>query len=192
MTLPTEESDDQVIAAILGGDTAAFAVIAERYEDVVARTVIAMLGVGDEAEEAGQVTMIKLYRNLEQFKKEASLKTYVTKIAMNTALDALRRRKRTLKRFLSLSEDNEDFYPTSLTDACDNAVDIENRQLVAIALSRLKPEFRSVVVLRLMHGYSSMEVASMLNISQGAVFSRLSRARGQLKEFLGSQVQYAE
>ncbi|MEM9305592.1 MAG: RNA polymerase sigma factor [Pseudomonadota bacterium] len=185
----TEEraTDAELIAAVVGGNKAAFAGIVRRYEEVVARTVIGMLGAGDAAEEAGQVAMIKIYNGLGDFRADASLKTYVTRIAMNTALDELRRRKRFLARFVSPSRERESDVFEQIPAHGDVASAHERQQLVAAALAALKPEFRSVAVLRLLHGYDSGEVASILGISDGTVFSRLSRARSQLKMLLRSE-----
>ncbi len=183
-----EASDAELIAAVTGGDTAAFGIIVRRYESAVAATVIGMLGPGDEADEVGQETMIKLYRSLDRFKGEAELKTYLTRIAMNTALDALRRRQRNLKRFFTPSTDEEASWEEQIPSDDDHGQDYENRQLVQYALSGLKPEFRSVAVLRLMQGHSVDEVAAILNIAPGTVLSRLSRAKKRLAEIVHKEL----
>lgn len=191
MRIIDETSDAELIAAVTGGDAAAFGAIVRRYEGVVAATVIGMLGPGDEADEAGQETMIKLYRSLDRFKEEAELKTYLTRIAMNTALDALRRRQRNLKRFFTPSTDEEESWEEQIPSDDDHGREYENRQLVQYALSGLKPEFRSVAVLRLMQGYSVDEVAAILGIAPGTVLSRLSRAKKQLAEMLHKELSHA-
>ena len=191
MRIIDETSDAELIAAVTGGDAAAFGAIVRRYEGVVAATVIGMLGPGDEADEAGQETMIKLYRSLDRFKEEAELKTYLTRIAMNTALDALRRRQRNLKRFFTPSTDEEESWEEQIPSDDDHGREYENRQLVQYALSGLKPEFRSVAVLRLMQGYSVDEVAAILDIAPGTVLSRLSRAKKQLAEMLHKELSHA-
>ena len=184
MTVYDEATDAALIAAVLNGDTAAFKVIVHRYEGVVAATVISMLGPGDEADEVGQETMIKLYRSLDRFAGDAELKTYLTRIAMNASLDALRRRKRNLKRFISPPAGESASWQEDIASSEDLAKEFENRQLVNAALSRLKPDFRSVAVLRLMLGYSVEEVAQMLDVAPGTVLSRLSRAKKQLARLL--------
>lgn len=188
MRSPEEATDADLIAATLGGDTAVFREIVRRYEGVVAATVIGMLGSGDEADEAGQEVMIKLYRSLDRFRGDAQLKTYVTRIAMNTALDALRRRKRNLMRFFTPdTEDNRAWEEQFASDE-NHAQDFENRQVVHFALAELKPEFRAVAVLRLMQGYSVEEVATILKIAPGTVLSRLSRAKKHLTGILKEEL----
>lgn len=188
MPSPGQASDAELIAATLAGETAAFGEIVRRYEGVVAATVIGMMGPGGEAEDVGQEVMIKLYRSLDRFRGAAQLKTYVTRIAMNAALDALRRRKRTLRHLFTPDTRDDDRWGDAWQDRLpsgdDPARDLENRQTVHAALARLKPEFRSVAVLRLMQGYSVDEVATILDVAHGTVLSRLSRAKRQLKDLL--------
>ncbi len=186
--LRPDAADSEIIAAILGGDRSAFSALVQRYEGAVARTIIGMLGPGDEAEEAGQTTFIKVYDGLATFKGTSSLKTFITRIAINTALDALRRRKRRIARFLSPAPDEDRDVMERIPDPRDVAGDHERAQLVQFALSQLKPDFRAVAVLRLLHGYSAEEVADILGVSQGTVFSRLSRARSQLQDILTSEM----
>lgn len=94
-----------LIAAVKGGNQRAFGEIVRRYEGIVASTTISMLGPGSEAEDAGQETMIKLYKSLDRFKGQSKLSTYVTRIAINTSLDSLRRRKKQMSRFFSMTDD---------------------------------------------------------------------------------------
>ena len=182
---PARPIDDrEVITAVLEGDVAAFSVLVRRYQPVVAKTVIGMLGPGDRAEEAGQIAMIKVYRGLSAFRSDASFKTYVTRIAVNTALDELRRQRR-WRFWHRTSVDKAVVDPVEgAADPRDLAADSERQQWIQAALSRLKPEFRAVAVLRLVHGYDPAEVSAILKISEGTVYSRLSRARAHLRRFL--------
>lgn len=186
-----DSSDAEIIAAIRSGDVRAFSVIVRRYEAIVAATVTGMMGPGEEAEEVGHETMIKLYRSLGQFKGNAELSTYLTRIAINASLDALRRRQRNLKRFFSPPAD-EDGQPweDQIPSREDHARDFETRQAVAYALKRLKPEYRAVAVLRLMHELSVEEVARILEVPEGTVMSRLSRAKKQLADILKKELSY--
>ncbi len=185
-----QATDDQLIAATLANEHSAFAELVRRYEGIVAATVIGMLGPGDDADEVGQETMIKLYRSLSRFKGDAQLKTYITRIAINTSLDALRRRKRNLLRFFT-TDNGDTSWENQLPDSNDHIKDYEHRQLIQQALSQLKPDFRAVAVLRLMQGHSTEEVATILGIAQGTVLSRLSRAKQQLATILKPEMNYA-
>ena len=97
-------SDSALIVRARRGDARAFRTIVERYQEAVARTVIGMLGPGDEADDVGQETFIRLHGSLNRFRGDAGLKTYLTKIAMNLSLNALKRRKRQRGRLVSLTD----------------------------------------------------------------------------------------
>ena len=184
-------SDADLIAAVQSGDYSAFSIIVRRYESSVAATVVGIMGPGDEAEEVGHETMIKLYRSLDRFKGDAILRTFLTRIAINASIDALRRRQRNLKRFFSPPADEDrGRWEDQLPSSADHARDYENRQAVDFALKKLKPEFRVVAVLRLMQGFSVEETAEILDVPSGTVLSRLARAKAQLADILRKEMSH--
>src|ERR671921_681017 len=100
-------TDVELIDRARSGDDRAFAVLVDRYERPVAATVIGMLGPGDDADDVGQETFIRFHRALGSFRGESSLKTYLVHIAMNLSLNALKRRRRSLLRFVSREDSDE-------------------------------------------------------------------------------------
>src|SRR5215207_4833149 len=94
-------TDQELIGRARAGDERAFRLLVERFEPVVAATVTGMLGPGDDADDVGQETFIRFYRALGDFRGEASVKTYLRRIAVNLSLNALKRRRRFALRFLS-------------------------------------------------------------------------------------------
>ena len=178
-----EESDSELLAQALEGQQAAFKQLVERYESLVAATVIGMLGKGDDAEDVGQETFIKFYQSLGKFRGDAKIGTYLTRIAINLSLDTLRRRKRSRLRFWSY-EDKE-VLPDELVVQGEKEIDThERKELVQHAIQSLEPKHRAVVVMRMMNGYSTKETAELLGIPLGTVLSRLSRAQEKLKQKL--------
>ncbi len=175
-------TDLELVERAKSGNDRAFAEIVDRYEGVVAATVFSMVGQND-AEEVGQIAMIKFYNALGNYKGEASLKTYITRIAINAALDHIRSKKRFLDRFRSL----DDEIIEESASLSNQGEALEKSQIVQIALSKLKPEFRSVAVLRLVQGYSTNEVSEILGVANGTVLSRLSRARKILSSYIKEQ-----
>ena len=97
-------SDAELLARARAGDDRAFAALVERYEGAVAATAIGMLGAGEDADDVGPETFIRFHRALDRFRGESSLKTYLVHIAMNLSLNALRRRRRSILRFVSRDE----------------------------------------------------------------------------------------
>ncbi len=142
--------------------------------------MIGMLGHTTEAEDIGQETFVRFYQSLDRFRGESSIGTYLTRIAINLSLNELRRRKRYRILFFSRNENAIEKVP----DAQDLKNKKETETLVQWGLQRLAPKFRSVIVLRLIDGYSTEETAKILNLPVGTVLSRLARAQMKLKAIL--------
>lgn len=180
----SDATDDALLVRARAGDAHAFRMLVARYEPVVAATVIGMLGPGDDADDVGQETFIRFHAALDRFRGDASLKTYLVRIAMNLSLNTLTRRTRRARRFLPWGRTMAE--PTMpATDAIETD---ELRDVVRTALDRLGPKHRPVVVLRLIDGYSTRETATILGVPEGTVLSRLSRALRELEPLLAPYV----
>jgi RNA polymerase sigma-70 factor (ECF subfamily) len=173
-------TDHDLIARARGGDNHAFAELVKRYESQVAAVVIGMLGNSAAADDVGQEVFIRFYKALRSFHGDAALGTYLTRIAINLSLNELKRRKR--RRFFFSKSENEKSLAEIQADEQPDS--FESQQLVQQALQKLEPEFRAVVVLRLIEGYSTEETAKALKLPLGTVLSRLSRAQKKLQEYL--------
>jgi RNA polymerase sigma-70 factor (ECF subfamily) len=173
-------TDEELIRRAREGDDEAFGDLVRRYEPLVAGTVIGILGRCSEADDVGQETFIRLYRSLKRFRGESKLGTYLTRIAINLSLNELKRRQRRTKRFFRKPVDEIHDLPDEKAAAEPN----EDKEIVQKAIAQLETKFRSVIVLRLIDGYSTEETAKILKIPVGTVLSRLSRAQQKLKELL--------
>ena len=173
------KTDEELIQHVRSGHLDAYRHLVERYQGRVATTVKAMLGETNEAEDVGQETFIRFYKSIHSFRGDSSVSTYLHRIAVNLSLNELKRRKRFLSRF-----ERQDDHHTAASTSRDNLEELENKQLIQQALQNLKPDFRAVVVLRYIEGYSTKETAELLNIPLGTVLSRLSRAQNKLRDFL--------
>lgn len=179
-------NDMELVQLAVGGKNEAFEQIVVKYQGQIARTVIGMLGETDEADDVGQETFIRFYRSLKKFRGDASLGTYLTRIAINLSLNELKKRKKTFSLFSGREEGRKVAEIIEKEDAFDRT---DSKELVDLALEQLEPAFRSVVVLRMLRGFSTRETADMLNIPLGTVLSRLSRAQKQMKEILTPIIQ---
>ena len=180
---PAEEPDEELIWRARLGDESAFRVMVERYQNQVAATVIGMLGRGPEADDVGQETFIRFYRSLHRIRGESSLGTYLTRIAINLCLDAMRRQ--TKRRFWFRMDLDEEPLPEELM--IEDSPDVESgerREQVQRAIQSLDPKHRAVVVLRMISGCSTRETAQLLKIPTGTVLSRLARAQEKLRRML--------
>lgn len=134
----------------------------------IVRNVMFRMGLESDLDDAVQDCFIKAWRSLPGFSGGSSEKTWVTRIAVNTALDYLRIRKREILDFNQV--DVVSIVPS-------NQKSVEAAEIVMKALRTLKPDLQAVLVLSVMEGYSMEEISGMLAIPVGTVKSRLHTAR---------------
>jgi len=170
-------TEEQLIKAVRKRNMLAFKFLVEKFEDDVAKTVIGMLGNVAEADDVGQEVFIRFYNSINKFRGDSSIKTYLIRIAINLSLNELKRRK--AKRWLSF----EDSYHETKSIK-DEYKDSDLKEVVHLALNELEIDFRSVLVLRLLQGYSTRETAIILKLPEGTVLSRLSRGQKKLKQII--------
>lgn len=175
---PAEERD--LVARLKDGDEASFRELIRRYESPVAATVIGILGRGPDVDDIGQETFIQFLRSLPRFRGESTIRTYLTRIAINLSLNELRRRRR-FDRFRAVEPGEGE---ADLPSAPDRPGAEDARFAVRQGLDRLEPKYKAVIVLRLVEGFSTRETAKILGLPQGTVLSRLARGQDKLKAVL--------
>ena len=172
----------ELVKSAASGDQDSFKELVKILEPAVASTVIGMLGNCQEAADVGQETFIRFYKALKNFRGDSNVKTYVTRIAINLSLNEIKRQQR---RRVLFAFDNK------MSDKGSEDVNIKKQEIMNMvehALSQLNPKFRAVVVLRLIDGYSVRETGEILDIPEGTVLSRFSRAQKRLRKLLSPMV----
>lgn len=172
-------SDEELISSAKNGDMTAFKMLVERYEGKVAGVVKPMLGDIPQAVDVGQEVFIRFYESLDKFKGESSLGTYLIRIAINLSLNEIKRNKRKDKMFSPLQHGQNVRTDESTFDVYE---------MVHHEIDKLDPDFKLVVTLRMIEGYSTEETAGILRIPLGTVLSRLSRAQKKLKTVLAKHL----
>lgn len=179
-----DPTDFELVRRSLQDDDRAFGMLVERYEAMVASVTIRMLGAGPDAEDVGQETFIRFYRTLDRFRGDAALGTYLTRIAMNLSLNALKRRKVRATRHADLDPSSTSPEPTASETADAGVAREQSAAQVTRALDQLSPKHKAVVVLRLIEGRSTKETSAVLGVPAGTVMSRLKRAIEALRPAL--------
>jgi len=175
------EQDLALVQLALKADPLAFKSIVQLYESNVAAACIGLLGNCPEAQDVGQETFLRFYRNMHQYKGDAALKTYITRIAINLSLNQLKKRKRKFEIF----KDQQSFeYNKERIPSVDFQERRDIKQVIHQGLELLDVRFRSVILLRMIHGYSTKETAELLEIPAGTVLSRLSTGQKKLKDII--------
>jgi RNA polymerase sigma-70 factor, ECF subfamily len=174
-----------LIAAARSGSSAAFAELREIYAPRVYRKLVTITRNREDAEDALQDTFLRVYMALHTFEERSSFYTWVTRIAINSALMILRRRRtRSEVSFDSPSETEEAIPGIEFRDTGPSpehiCVDRQSYACVLRSIWNLQPRLRQVIQMRMMNSCSIREIAQALDISEAAVKSRLSRARARL------------
>jgi len=180
---PAEQPDAELVRLAQKGDVDAYAVIVRRHERQLRIVLLRILDDVRDVEEAVQDAFVQAWRNLDRYRGEAALFTWLYRIGVNTAL-AQRRRKRLATVDIAVLEgrDAPNVDRGHDPEAAAEAADLRGRVLVALA--ELPFEFREAVVLRDLDGLTNAEVAEALGVSIAAAKSRIHRGRLQLRDRL--------
>ncbi len=176
MSFTVGEDDDIVLVErCLGGDTAAFRPLVERYQRVLLTVAARMLGDADEAADAAQNAFVHAYQKLQTFDRRHKFFSWLYRILVNECLNV----KRSRQPLEPLGADL-----ATRDDPLRDAEQAELRANVQAALLRLPAPYREVVVLRHYAGLSYVEIAETLGVPEKTVKSRLYSARQHLGEDL--------
>lgn len=187
---PEQQAEDRaLVEAVLAGDATAYRGLVERYQRRVYSLVVGMVRDKEDARDLTQEAFIKAYKNLDRFRLESSFYTWLYRIAMNAAIDHLRKaKKRKHTEFDEQIATKESDGSVSDRHVQSNpAKDLHNKQLsgrIMDAMDQLSPEHRKIVLLREIEGLSYKEIAATLEIAEGTVMSRLFYARRKLQQLL--------
>lgn len=160
-----------------------FQSIHARFRPRVLRYLMRLVGE-TEAEDLTQCVMLKISEGLTAFRGEASLATWVYRIATNTALDMLRRKPTALLSDAGLEEDQELPPEAQFASVETTAIRQEMNACIREFIERLPESYRMVMVLSELEGFKNGEIASILDVTLDTVKIRLHRAREKLRKEL--------
>ena len=184
--------DADVVALALEGRDAAHRELIKRYERPVFSLVFRMVRNRELAEDLTQDTFVKVLSHLDRYRTDFKFSSWLFKIANNVAIDHLRRRQ-----LDTISIDGSPHATTAsdvdssrfdISDDSENALqEMEAKELgsaIERAISSLRPEYRSCIMLRHVEGRSYEEIASTLDLPLGTVKTYIHRARHELRRAL--------
>jgi RNA polymerase sigma-70 factor (ECF subfamily) len=188
MTLHRDGSatDDELVSAARRGDRAAMESLLRRHTPRIHSICRRITANPTDADDATQETLIKVVRSLDKFDGRSSVSTWIHRIATNTALDEIRRRRR--RPALSLVEDSTTGNDPVDTRASAAVEDLASQMILDEAIAALPEDQRAAVVLRDSLGLDYGHIAEVLGVAPGTVKSRISRARQRLMEDLADRL----
>lgn len=180
-------TDEDLVAAAKSGDPPSFVVLWTRHSKTAFKMAYRITGNREDAEDVVQEAWIKAYVHLDTFDGKAKFSTWLTRIAINSALQILRRKRARRETSMEVT-DGETRQHWEIADETKNVEDIyarhERVQHLRHAVCLLRPALRSVVEIHQSKDLSMVEVAGITGISVAATKSRLLRARKILRRTL--------
>jgi RNA polymerase sigma-70 factor (ECF subfamily) len=185
----SREADTELLTAVMAGDGTAYRGLVEKYQGRVFAMVYGMVRNREDARDITQESFVKAYRSLSTFRLESSFYTWLYRIAMNLAIDFVRKRKRretggfddqiaTRDGDGSIAEVHHEEGPSR---------QLERKQLfgrIMDAMEKLPEDQRQVILLRELEGLQYKEIADVMGVPEGTVMSRLFYARKKLQKLL--------
>jgi RNA polymerase sigma factor (sigma-70 family) len=168
-----------LIQKVLSGNDHAFRLLVEKYRNDVFRTIFAVLRDQKEAEDAAQEVLIKMYTSLPSYGGQG-FKTWMTRIAVNHAIDVKRKQDRRLEEVV---EGFEQSAPTSIMESMEyEIINREKRQKVHEKLHELPDNYRDVIYGYYIAEKSYQEMAREQNVQVKTIEMKLYRARHWIKK----------
>ena len=179
MTFISRTNETELVSSAQNGDRNAFSELVRTHAQSVLSVVYRMCGDRQLAEDAAQETFIQAWLRLQSYQPRSSFRNWLFRIAVNTAIDMLRKEKRIIPGAV------EDLNLTDAGPGPESVVsDAEQSELIRNAIMELPEASRAVLILREYEGLSYKEISDALEIPVGTVMSRLNYARKVLREKL--------
>jgi RNA polymerase sigma-70 factor (ECF subfamily) len=185
----TARRDDILVTRALDGDLGAFNQLVEAYQDLCHALVARMVPDPDQAADAVQEAFFSAYRNLRSY-RGPSFRAWLTRIAVNAAMDLQRaRRRRPVSPYPELEDDSWQPPAGDDTDPERIATTMERHAAIRAALAAIGADQRNAIVLFDVEGYDYAEIAEMTGVSLGTVKSRIHRGRLALRGLLADRME---
>jgi RNA polymerase sigma factor (sigma-70 family) len=179
--------EQELIASLKQGSEVAFKELVGVFKDRIYNTSLGFVQNSEDAEEITQDVFIKVFENINDFRGDARLSTWLYRIAVTGSLEFLRKKKRKKRAGLLISlfsrKDNEWHQP----DFNHPGIAAENKETAAVlfkAINQLPEQQQTAFLLQKTENLSQTEIADVMNTSVGAVESLLQRAKTNLRKLL--------
>lgn len=185
-------TDKELIKLILQGDREKFRIFVEQYQQMVFRTSMGFLHNKDDADDLTQEVFILAYHSLSRFKGESAFSTWLYRIAVNAALNKVRKSSKNfiMQRLDSLFGSEKSgaamFSPSDHEDPESIIIRQENSEWLQKALDSLPENQRTAIILSRYDDLPQKEIADIMGITEGAVEALLQRAKKNLREKLST------
>jgi RNA polymerase sigma-70 factor (ECF subfamily) len=186
---PVQRRDLILLERARSGDLDAFNDLVLCYQDLLYALVVRLVPDRDQAGDAVQEAFFSAYRNLRSF-RGGSVRSWLSRIAINAAMDTQRlRKRRPAEPYPELEDDTWQPPAGEADDPVTTALTTERHRALNAALARITDDQRTAIVLFDIQGYDYAEIADMTGVSLGTVKSRIHRGRLALRDLLADRME---
>ena len=186
---PAQRRDLILMERARGGDLDAFNDLVVCYQDMLFALVVRMVPDRDQASDAVQEAFFSAYRNMQAF-RGGSVRSWLSRIAINAAMDAQRlKKRRPADPYPELEDDSWQPPAPTTDDPITLALTTERHRALNGALAKITADQRTAIVLFDVEGYDYGEIAAMTQVSLGTVKSRIHRGRLALRDLLADRME---
>ena len=179
--------DQHYINLIINGDTNAFAILVDRYKDLVYTLTLRMMKNREEAEEVSQDTFIKAYKSINRFKGDSKFSTWIYRIAYNTSLDRLKKNR---KHFNDVAIDEfTEHQVKTIDNALSQLENEEKNQAIQQCLAQLPSDDAFMLTLYYFEDQSLDEISKTVGLTPNNVKVKLFRSRKKLATIMKAQLE---
>ena len=184
----TASQEREIISKVLGGDKNAFELLILENQKNVYNLALKMTGAEEDALDISQEAFFRAYMKLKGFRSDSRFSVWLYRLTYNICIDFIRKKPRAQVISLTYQDASGDTYDLEVPDSRDGPAESllkrEQRELIAESIGELGAKQREILVMREVTGMSYDEIASVLDINEGTVKSRIARARKSLSDIL--------
>lgn len=186
---PAQRRDLVLLERAMAGDLDAFNDLVTLYQELLFALVVRMVPDRDQAGDCVQEAFFSAYRNLRSF-RGGSVRSWLSRIAINAAMDTQRlRKRRPAEPYPELEDDSWQPPADASADPVTTALETERHRALNQALAQVTDDQRAAIVLFDIEGYDYAEIATLTGVSLGTVKSRIHRGRLALRGLLADQIE---
>jgi RNA polymerase sigma-70 factor, ECF subfamily len=178
MKVTANVADAEIVARSRAGDSEAFETLYRRHAGRIYTLASRMAGSAEDGEDLLQEIFLQVYRKLESFKGDASVGTWLYRLAVNHCLDYVRSRRAKMNKLTETLNAGTSFEPVAPRETPIARMDLER------AIERLPDGCREAFVLHDVEGFDHKEVARLMDIAEGTSKSQVFKARAKLRVLL--------
>lgn len=194
-TVRTPLEDSELITRIQNGERDLFSELVRRYQDRIYTQCLRQMGSNEVAAELAQDIFIKIFQNIQGFRHDCSVSTWIFRIAINHCINQRQRQYRRKHEAHEPLEGSNPERPRELAGQSNVLQDVQSqewRHFIDIAMEKLDPEQREILILRELQELSYEEMSEILELPLGTVKSRMHRARMALSKLLSPYITAAD